>query len=93
MGIESIPHKSRGKSNGRGYSNELKDKILDLYRNEYNGWNFYHFNDTLEDNHNIKVSDSFIYNLLTSNGIESPHKYRSRKNLILLVKDVNTLVS
>lgn len=78
-GIESIPHKNRGKSNGRGYSNELKDKILDLYRNEYNGWNFYHFNDTLEDNHNIKVSDSFIYNLLTSNGIESPHKYRSRK--------------
>ena len=79
FGIESIPHKSRGKSNGRGYSNELKDKILDLYRNEYNGWNFYHFNDILEDNHNIKVSDSFIYNLLTSNGIESPHKYKSRK--------------
>ena len=25
------------------------------------------------------MSDSFIYNLLTSNGIESPHKYKSRK--------------
>lgn len=79
FGIQSIPHKSRNKTTGRGYSNALKKKIIDLYLEEYNGWNFYHFNDTLEDFHNIKVSDTFIYNLLTSNGIESPHKYKSRK--------------
>lgn len=78
-GIDSIPHKSRGKSTGRGYSKQLKDKIINLYNVEYYGWNFYHFNDTLEDYYNIKVSDTFIYNLLTSNGIESPHKYKSRK--------------
>lgn len=79
FGIKSIPHKSRNKPTGRGYDNLLKETILNLYRNEYNGWYFYHFNDSLEDNYSIKVSDSFIYNLLTSNGIESPHKYRSRK--------------
>lgn len=78
-GIKSIPHKNRGKSTGRGYPNDLKDKIINLYNQEYLGWNFYHFNDTLEDFHGIKVSDTFIYNLLTSNGIESPHKYKSRK--------------
>ena len=77
-GINSIPHKSRGKENGKGYSKELKQKILNLYLNEYNGWNFYHFNDALEDYHNIIVSDSFIYNLLTSHGIESPHKHRTK---------------
>lgn len=77
-GINSIPHKLRGKSNGNGYSKELKDKIVRLYKEEYNGWNFYHFNDALEEYHNIKVSDSFIYNLLTSNGIESPHKYKTK---------------
>ena len=33
----------------------------------------------IEDFHNIKVSDTFIYNLLTSNGIESPNKYKQRK--------------
>lgn len=79
LGIKSIPHKSKNKPTGRGYSNDFKDKILNLYLNEYNGWNFYHFNDTLEDYHNIRVSDSFIYNLLTSNGIKSPHKYKSKK--------------
>lgn len=75
-GINSIPHKSRGKPSGKGYSKDFKDEILRLYNEEYYGWNFYHFNDALEDYHNIKVSDSFIYILLTSNGIESPHKYK-----------------
>lgn len=79
LGVQSIPHKSRNKPTGRGYSNYFKDNIIKLYLNEYNGWNFYHFNDTLEDFHNINVSDTFIYNLLTSNGIESPNKYNHRK--------------
>lgn len=78
-GIKSIPHKNRNRSTHRGYSEELKNKIIDLYHKEYEGWNFYHFNDTLEDYHKIIVSDSFIYNLLTSNGIESPHKYKKHK--------------
>ena len=33
----------------------------------------------MEDYHKIKVSDSFIYVLLTSKGIESPHKYKVKK--------------
>lgn len=78
-GINSIPHKNKNKASGRGYSLEFKNKILYLYINEYFGWNFYHFNDILDETYNIKVSDSFIYNLLTSNGIESPHKYKRRK--------------
>ena len=79
LGVQSIPHKSKNKSTGRGYSNNFKDSILNLYLNEYNGWNFYHFNDMLEDFHNINISDTFIYNLLSSNGIESPYKYKQRK--------------
>ena len=79
LGIKSIPHQSKNKSNGKGYSNKLKEKILNLYKEEYNGWNFYHFNDTLEDYYNIKVSNYFIYKLLTTNGYESPYKYKKRK--------------
>ncbi len=78
-GIKSIIHKSKGKKTNRGYTDKFKTKILNLYKSKYLDWNFYHFNDTLEDYHNIKVSDTFIYNLLTTNGIESPHKYKSRK--------------
>ena len=54
LGIKSIPHKN--KSTGRGYTKELKDTILNLYNQEYSSWNFHHFNDTLQDFHNINAS-------------------------------------
>ena len=76
----SLPHKSRGKPTGRGYSKQFKNKIINLYKTEYNDWNFYHFNDTLEDFYKIKVSDYFIYKLLTSNGIFPPKQYKTSKS-------------
>lgn len=79
-GIASIPHGLKLKPSKKGYSPELKHKILSLYHEEYFGWNFHHFNDFLEDYHNIKVSDSFIYNLLTANNIESPYKYKMKRS-------------
>lgn len=80
LGEKSLPHKSRNKPTGRGYSKRFKNRIINLYLEEYKGWNFYHFNDTLEDFHKIKVSDTFIYNLLTSNDIFPPNQYKSSKN-------------
>lgn len=79
FGISSLPHKSRNKTTNRGYSKKLKNRIINLYLEEYNGWNFYHFNDTLGDFHKIKVSDTFIYNLLTSNNIFPPNRYKNSK--------------
>lgn len=79
-GVESIPHGLKLNPSKKGYPKKLKDKIIKLYTEEYFGWNFHHFNDALEDNYNIKVSDSFIYNLLTEEGIESPYKYKTRKH-------------
>lgn len=79
-GIASIPHALKLHPSKKGYNNCLKQRIIKLYNEEYFGWNFHHFNDFLEDLHKIKVSDSFIYNLLTSAGIESPYKYKKRKS-------------
>lgn len=78
-GIESIPHALKLNPSKKGYDNNLKNSIIKLYNEEYFGWNFHHFNDALEDYHKIKVSDSFIYNLLTKNNIESPYKYKKKK--------------
>lgn len=78
-GIKSIPHGLKLNPSKKGYSTKFKNKILNLYHEEYFGWNFHHFNDALEDDFDIKVSDSFVYNLLTSNGIESPYKYKIKR--------------
>ena len=79
QGIRSIPHKLKFNPSKKGYDINFKNKIIDIYNEEYFGWNFHHFNDALEDNHNIKVSDSFIYCLLKSKGIESPCKYKKNR--------------
>lgn len=78
-GVESIPHGLKLNPSKKGYDNKLKERIISLYNEEYFGWNFHHFNDALEDDYKIIVSDSFIYTLLTSQGIESPYKYKSKK--------------
>ena len=78
-GIESIPHGLKLNPSKKGYDSKLKERIVKLYNEEYFGWNFHHFNDALEDDYKIIVSDSFIYTLLTSKGIASPYKYKSKK--------------
>ena len=78
-GFSSVIHQSKGKPSGRSYSEKFKQKILHLYTTEYPNWNFSHFRDTLEDEHDIKVSQSFIYNLLKANGIKSPQKKKVKR--------------
>lgn len=78
-GIESIPHALKLHPSKIGYDLSFKNKIINLYNNEYFGWNFHHFNDAIQDDYDINVSDSFIYNLLTSSKIESPYKYKAKR--------------
>lgn len=77
-GISSIVHKSKGKPTGRGFTPEFEKRIISLYSEEYNGWNFCHFGDALEDDYNIFVSDSYLYKLLTANGYKSPARKRHK---------------
>lgn len=81
-GDRAVIHKSRNRPSGRGYGEDLRQKIVTLYKEEYSGWNFCHFNDTLEDVHHIKLSDHYVYALLTAHGIKSPRakKHRCRKH-------------
>ena len=77
-GPESVIHGNKGKPSGRGYPPSLKEEIVAIYRSEYNGWNFSHFNEFLEREHNITVSQSVIYNTLTANGIKSPGRKKHK---------------
>lgn len=78
LGPKTVIHKSKGKQSGRGYPSSLKEEIVAIYRSEYNGWNFSHYNEFLEYEHNIKVSQSVVYNTLTANGIKSPSRKKRK---------------
>ena len=71
-GISSIPHKNKYLIPHNKTDSDLIDKIIDLYKEYYFGWNFRHFNDILKSKYNIFVSHSFIYNSFTKVGIISP---------------------
>ena len=52
--------------------------MVQIYKTEYNGWNFSHFNEFLEYEHNKRVSQSFIYKTLTKAGIKSPARKKHK---------------
>lgn len=80
-GAVSVKHGNLGKKSSRSYSDKLKEKIVSIYKNEYYGWNYSHFNNELEDYYNIIVSRQFVYRLLTERIGPSPqakkHKPKS----------------
>lgn len=79
-GKSAFIHGNRNRKPSNTYDKSLSEDILLLYRNKYNGFNFKHFHEYLEEEENIKVSYNYVYNLLTSNGIISPAaEKRTRK--------------
>jgi len=77
-GVKGIPHKSRGKSTGKGIDDKTKQYIKALYINEFDGWNFSHFTETLSEEFNIHLSKSKVYSILTDAGIKSPQAKKKK---------------
>jgi transposase len=61
-------------------SPEIRSKIVEIRKlPEFSTVNTKHFLEILEENYKIKVSYSFLYNFLKSNGFESSRKHRKAK--------------
>lgn len=75
-------HGNRNRNPIKTIPNSIKNEILLLYENKYNGFNIAHFKDMLEDRENIIVSYGTIYQLLYSNNFYSPKlQRRTRKRI------------
>ncbi len=88
QGDTFVIHKNRGRKPGHALSNEIKNIVINLKKQEkYSQANFSHFQELLEEHESIHLSKSSVYRILTSEGIEStkkhsrrtPHKMRKRK--------------
>lgn len=58
---------------------ELKQQILDLYKEKYDGGNFTHFTELLASKEGIEVSRTTVASILGNAGILSPKAQRSTK--------------
>ena len=79
-------------------NNSISEDIILLYNNKYQGFNFRHFNEYLEEEEKIKVSYDFVYKTLTKAGILSPKarkktKREFKKKQLLKEKKINLAMS
>ena len=79
-GAAFLIHKGKNKPSTRVTPEKTRSKVVELYRSEkYNGANFLHFSELLEEREGINLSYSTIREALTAAGIESPKKRRRFK--------------
>ena len=73
-------HKNRGRKPASTFSNDIKHKVIDLYRTKYLGANLSHFSELLLRNERIRVSDTTINHWLRELDILSPKARRKTLN-------------
>lgn len=78
-GKSGFVHGNRGRIPTKALDKSISENIILLYETKYQGFNFSHFKDMLEEYENIYVSYNFIYNHLSKAGIISP---KARKKTI-----------
>ena len=72
-------HKNSGRQPKATISNEIKERILSLYKDKYYDFNWSHFKEKLNEDENIKISYTPLRHILTSAGYISPLCNRSTR--------------
>lgn len=85
-GKEGFVHGNRGRKPSKTISDELRFKILTLYKTSYEGANIKHFRDLLAERDNINISYAALYFMLRNEHYLSPnvHKQTVRKEKALI---------
>lgn len=78
-GKEGFVHGNRGKAPSTTIPLDIKNKIVSLYLNEYTDTNFTHFCEIIEEDFNIKISDTTLKNWLWEEDVISPKARRKTK--------------
>jgi len=76
-GDQGLVHRSRGKLSNRGYPDELKEKVIRIYRKSYKDFGPTFFTEKLEEREKIKIDHETVRRWLRSKG-EITSRRRSR---------------
>lgn len=78
-GKQAFVHGNRGKMPVNTVPEDVKQNIIDLYKNKYYDANFTHFTEFLVNEEKIYVSEFFVRSLLKENDIVSPKANRKTR--------------
>ena len=82
-GAICLAHGNKGKQRQWKIPDEIAQRIVALYRGKYQGFNFRHFLEKLNEVELIEVTYGSLYRILTEAGIRSPkqQKLKSKDNI------------
>lgn len=78
-GISCLSHGNTGKQCDWKTPKEISARIISLYEDKYQGFNFRHFLEKLKEVEQIEISYAVLYRILSEAGIQSPKCQRHRK--------------
>lgn len=78
---KNLRHGLCGKASNYSINPEVKNKVLDLCKTDYKGWNYEHIHDSLISRNKISIHTDTIRNWLLSAKISLPKKRIPRKYL------------
>ena len=78
-GKEGFVHGNRGKAPSTAIPLDIKNKIISYYINEYSDTNFTHFCEIVEEDFDVKISDTTLNKWLWEEDIISPKGRRKTK--------------
>ena len=81
-GKEGFVHGNKKKINARKTNVDIENKIIELYKNEYFDFSIRHFQEILEESHNIVLSHPTISKILSSKFLYSEYIHKRTKTKI-----------
>lgn len=79
-GASSMLHGNCGRQPKHTIDANIKSRILEIWKQpEFEECNFTHFQEILEEDYDIHISYTPLYNLLKSKGFNSPRKHKKEK--------------
>lgn len=79
-GVDGVIHGNTGRSPAHKLDEATRERILELRRRVYDGFNDQHFTEKLVEVEEIQVSRQTVQRLLRKAGIKSPRRRRPRKH-------------
>ena len=79
-GVVALAHGNRGRRPAHALSQQVKDKVIELARSKYAGFNFSHFTESLEEREDTRLSRSSVRRILLNSGFSSPRKRKAPRH-------------
>ncbi len=75
-GVRGVIHGNRGRSSPRKLPGKTRQRIVELARTKYRGFNDHHLTEKLTDEEGVRVSRETVRRILRAEGLASPRKRR-----------------